>query len=97
MNNPAQVDNLANLTPATTKDILNIAANQGGAAASEAIERLTNSDAVVVATAPVNLAVQDATQVVSNRAERVSQPLQFIAPIRVSSSDPNIIGVSAGD
>ncbi len=97
VNNPAQTANLANLTPETATEILNIAANQGGGAASEAIERLTNSDAVAVATAPVNLAVQDATNVVSNRAERISQPLQFIAPISVSSSDPNIIGVSAGD
>lgn len=97
INNPAQNQNLENLTPETLTELLNIAANQGGAAANELIERLTNSDAVALATAPVNLAIQDATQVVSNRAERVSQPLQFISPIITASSDNNIIGVSAGD
>ena len=42
-------DNLQNLTPETKTELLNIASNQGAAAASEAIERLTNSDAVALA------------------------------------------------
>ena len=37
------------------------------------------------------------TQAVSKRAEKISQPLQFITPIAVSSSDSRISGVAAGD
>ena len=83
VNNP----NAGNLTPETTEEIINIAMNQGNDAAAEAVERLTNSDAVALAISPVNLAIQDATQVVSQRAEQVSQPLQFITPVAVASSD----------
>jgi hypothetical protein len=72
VNNPAQNQNINNLTDQTLTELFNIAANQGGAAASGAIERLTNSDAVAIASAPVNLAIQDATQVVSNRAESIT-------------------------
>ena len=97
LNDIVDNENLDNLTPETQTEILNIAANQGGATASDAIERLTNSDAVAIASAPVTLAIQDATQVVSNRAEKISQPLQFITPIAVSSSDSRISGVAAGD
>jgi outer membrane autotransporter protein len=43
------------------------------------------------------LAIQDATQVVSQRAEKVSQPLQFISPVATASSDARVSGVAAGD
>ena len=93
VNNP----NAGNLTPETTDEIINIVLSQGVVAASEAVERLTNSDAVALAISPVNLVIQDATQVVSQRAEKVSQPLQFISPIETASSDSRVSGVAAGD
>lgn len=82
--------------PVLLEDIINIAANEGQAAAQEAVERLTNPDAVAIATAPVNLGIQDATQAVSNRAENVSAPLQTFS---FASNDSNsyISGTSAGD
>ena len=96
VNNPAQNQNINNLTDQTLTELFNVAANQGGAAASSAIERLTNSDSVAIASAPVNLAIQDATQVVSNRAESISQPFQLLTPIAVASENAYISGVAAG-
>lgn len=93
VNNP----NTGNLSNATLQDLFNIAATQGGAAANDAIERLTNSDAVALAVAPVNLAIQDSTQVVTNRAEGMSAPLQILQLISVASHDTNISGVSTGE
>lgn len=100
VNNPVQSQNIQNLSVETKQDILNIAANEGGAAANEALERFSNSDAVAIASAPTNLAVQDATQTVSNRASNISQPLQFIAPSTsevTTNSLANTSGVSSGD
>ncbi len=89
------VDVIAN-NPDLLEDILNIAANEGGDAATQAIERLTNSDAIAIATAPVNLAIQESTQVVSNRAETMSGSLQTFVQTDFADSNEYITGVSAG-
>ncbi|MDA9163882.1 hypothetical protein N9N97_03265, partial [Rickettsiaceae bacterium] len=89
------VEIIAN-NPNLLEDILNIAANEGGDAATQAIERLTNSDAVAIATAPVNLAIQESTQVVSNRAETISGSLQTFVQTDFADSNEYITGVSAG-
>lgn len=91
VNNP-NVPIIAN-NAALLQDLTNIAANQGAAATSAAIERLTNSDAIAIATAPVNLA----TQVISNRAEKISSSLQTLTPIVIADSNEYITGVAAGD
>ncbi len=92
-----QTDNIIVIAqdPVLLEDIINIAANEGPEAAQEAIERLTNPDAVAIATAPINLGIQEATQTVSNRAEGASAPLQTFS---FASNDSNYIsGTSAGD
>ncbi len=94
-NTQQNLQNILDNDPALTRDLINIAANQGGDAAAAAIERLTNSDAVALATSPISIAVQDATNVISDRATRAahtSAPLQ-----RIVVDQGNIIGVAAGD
>tara|TARA_B110000503_G_scaffold108265_1_gene161937 strand:- start:1797 stop:4361 length:2565 start_codon:yes stop_codon:yes gene_type:complete len=69
------------------EELINIAANEGEAAAAETISRL-QPDVLALSTAPINMAIQDATQVISVRAEKLS--LQTLKPNNVS-------GIGAGE
>lgn len=96
INDSDQNNNIDNLPPETEEELENIAANEGSNSAREALERLTNTDAVAIATAPVTLATQDTTQVISNRASKASQLLQLADSISVSENG-RISGVSSGE
>ena len=85
-------ENLPLITPELITELTNIAASDGGKAASDALDRLANADALALATTPVGRAYENATQSISHRAGG------FVAlPIVVAEDSAGISGVTAGD
>lgn len=85
-------ENLPLVTPDLVTELTNIAASEGGEAASDALDRLANVDALALTTTPVGRAYENATQSISDRAGK------FIAfPIAFAENSAKISGVTAGD
>jgi len=85
-------ENLPLITPELITELTNIAASDGGEAASNALDRLANADALALATTPVGRAYENATQSISDRAGG------FVAlPIVIDEASAGISGVTAGD
>ena len=85
-------ENLPLVTPDLVTELTNIAASEGGEAASDALDRLANVDALALTTTPVGRAYENATQSISDRAGK------FIAfPIAFTENSAKISGVTAGD
>jgi len=85
-------ENLPLVTPDLVTELTNIAASDGGKAASDALDRLANADALALATTPVGRAYENATQSISDRAGG------FVAlPIVIDEASAGISGVTAGD
>ncbi len=91
LDNKFQNKNIEALSPEVVEDLLNIIVSKGTSVTNESLERLTNSDAVAIARSPVNFAIQDVTQVINTRAEKMSQSLQNIP------APGDISGMSSGD